>query len=131
MTAARLLLPIGLALLAGCAQHSATVSLQEDQQSKCPLQLHDGQTLVLSLPSNPTTGYRWELKDAASQVLRSLGPEVYSNPEDVGLVGGAGLSTWRFFANIPGDGRLLLVYQRPWEADVAPAKSFDCAISVK
>ncbi|AYC33907.1 peptidase inhibitor I42 [Pseudomonas cavernae] len=132
MLAARPLSLLACALLAACAQQpTATVTLQEGQQSRCPLQLHNGQTLVLSLPSNPTTGFRWEVKDAAPQVLRSLGPEVYSNPEDAGLVGGAGQSTWRFLANIPGDGHLLLVYHRPWEADVAPAKTFDCQISVK
>nr|WP_239482073.1 protease inhibitor I42 family protein [Pseudomonas insulae] len=127
-----MLLPLGLGLLAACAQQpTATVTLEEDQQSRCPLQLQSGQTLVLSLPSNPTTGFRWTVTDAAPQVLRSLGPEVYSNPEDAGMVGGAGVSTWRFLANIPGEGHLVLAYQRPWETDVAPEKRFDCQISVK
>ena len=44
---------------------------------------------------------------AAPSVLRSLGPEVYSNPEDSGLVGSAGQSSWRFEAAQPGSGRLL------------------------
>lgn len=125
----RLLLPLGLALLAACAQKPTSVALQ--QQGKCPLRLHNGQQLVLTLPSNPTTGFRWVLKDAAAPVLRSLGPEVYSNPEDAGLVGSAGQSTWRFQAASAGEGRLLLLYQRPWENWVAPAKTFDCQVRVK
>ncbi len=131
MTAARLLLPLGLSLLAACAQQPSNVTLQQNQQDDCPLSLRSGQQLTLTLASNPTTGFRWQVKDAAAGVLRSLGPEVYSNPEDAGLVGSAGQSTWRFQAVNPGDGHLLLVYQRPWELEVAPAKTFDCHISVK
>src|SRR5690606_11921905 len=127
----RLLVPLGLSLLAACAQHKpASISL--NQGSDCqPLRLSPGQTLVLTLPSNPTTGFRWQLRDSAPGVLKSLGPEVYSTPENAGLVGGAGQSTWRFQASQPGQGRLLLTYQRPWEVEVAPAKTFDCRIAVK
>ncbi|MFC5697402.1 protease inhibitor I42 family protein [Pseudomonas sp. GCM10022186] len=127
----RLLLPLGLALLAACAQQQTGPVLVQDQQDDCPLSLEQGQPLVLTLPSNPTTGFRWVVRDAAANVLQSLGPEVYSTPEDAGLVGSAGQSTWRFKANHAGEGRLHLDYQRPWEAGVAPAESFDCQISVR
>ena len=131
ITAHRLLLPLGLALLTACAQKPTSVTLQQSQQSRCPMTLHGGQQLILTLPSNPTTGFRWVVRDAAPGVLQSLGPEVYSNPEDAGLVGSAGQSTWRFQARQAGEGRLLLTYQRPWETGVAPAKTFDCAVRVK
>lgn len=128
-TAHRLLLPLGLALLSACASQPSSQTVQ--QQSQCPLRLHSGQYVILTLPSNPTTGFRWVLRDAASNQLDSLGPEVYSNPEDAGLVGSAGQSTWRFQAKQAGEGHLLLTYQRPWESEVAPAKTFDCSIRVK
>ncbi|BCD84090.1 peptidase inhibitor [Pseudomonas solani] len=124
----RLLLPAALMLLAACAHESTSLVVQK--QSSCPIELDKGQLLVLTLPSNPTTGFRWVVKDAAPGVLRSLGPEVYDTPEEAGLVGGAGESTWRFNAAQSGEGRLLLVYQRPWEADVAPEQTFDCKVSV-
>jgi inhibitor of cysteine peptidase len=129
ITASRVLLPLGLALLAACAHQPSSLIVQ--QQSQCPLQLYSGQQVVLTLPSNPTTGYRWMLRDNAKNVLHSLGPEVYSNPEDAGLVGSAGQSTWRFQANQAGEGHLLLTYQRPWEPEVAPAQTFDCRLLVK
>ncbi|WP_324731414.1 protease inhibitor I42 family protein [Pseudomonas paeninsulae] len=128
-TVHRLLLPLGLALLSACASQPSSQTVQ--QQSQCPLRLHSGQYVILTLPSNPTTGFRWVLRDAASNQLDSLGPEVYSNPEDAGLVGSAGQSTWRFQAKQAGEGHLLLTYQRPWETEVAPAKTFDCSIRVK
>ncbi|MEN0106963.1 MAG: protease inhibitor I42 family protein [Pseudomonas sp.] len=132
MTAARLLLPLGIALLAACAQQPGKqTAVQVANSSDCPATLRPGQQLIVTLSSNPTTGFRWQTKDAASNVLRVLSPEVYSNPEDVGVVGGAGISTWRFQATEPGSGELLMAYHRPWEPEVAPAELFDCPITVK
>lgn len=130
-TAYRLLLTTAALLLAACThQPQTSVSVQEKQLGKCPMELSMGQTLVITLPSNPTTGFRWVVADAAPGVLRSLGPEVYTTPEDAGLVGSAGQSTWRYQAQLSGNGRLLMHYQRPWEVDVAPAKTIDCQIEV-
>jgi inhibitor of cysteine peptidase len=130
MSAVRLLVPASLALLAACAvKPPQTVAI--DHQSQCPIKLSTGQHLTLTLPSNPTTGYRWLVQNPAPGVLKSLGPEVYSNPEDAGLVGGAGQSVWRFLAQTPGDGHLLLVYQQPWSPEVKPVQTFDCALTVK
>jgi inhibitor of cysteine peptidase len=128
---ARWLLAASLTLLTACSQTPSNLSLDADAQSQCPLNMHPGQELLLSLRSNPSTGFRWEVKDAASGVLKSLGPEVYSHPEDAGLVGSAGQSTWRFKAHTAGRGQLLLVYRQPWEPNVAPAQRFDCPITVE
>ncbi|MBB1606353.1 MULTISPECIES: protease inhibitor I42 family protein [Pseudomonas] len=128
MPSPRPLLALPLLLLAACAsQPKPVVSLEDDKPCK-PLELHQGQELVLMLPSNPTTGFRWELRNPASHVLASLGPEVYNNPEDSGLVGSAGESTWRFRVTASGEDHLQLAYRRPWEADVAPERTFDCAL---
>ena len=129
MPPVRLIPLLGLSLLTACAQQPAHNVTLEDQ-SDCPQQLHVGQQLILSLPSNPTTGYRWAIQDSAGGVLRSLGPEVYSNPEDAGVVGAAGQSTWRFQAFTPGSGRLRLTSQQPWAPEVNPVDTFDCAITV-
>jgi inhibitor of cysteine peptidase len=125
------LLPLGLVWLVGCAHNdgSSTVTLEEEDD--CPLQLESRQYLVLTLPSNPSTGYRWQVRESASRVLRNLGPEVYSEAKDSGVVGSAGQSTWRFQAVQTGQDSLLLVYQRPWEVGKEPEKIFDCAISVE
>jgi inhibitor of cysteine peptidase len=127
---ARLLLPLCLAMLAACAAKPGSVALQEDQQSDCPLELDKGQILLITLPSNPTTGFRWVVTRTASGVLQAMGPEVYTNPEDAGMVGSGGTSTWRFKAYQAGQDALLMQYQRPWDQGVAPAKTFACEISV-
>ncbi|WP_260956433.1 protease inhibitor I42 family protein [Pseudomonas citri] len=129
MSPTRLLAPLSLALLTACAtqpKHNVTV----EELDQCPVRLDNGQNLTLSLPSNPTTGYRWAIQDSAGGVLKSLGPEVYRNPEDAGIVGAAGVSTWRFQAFAAGTGRLRLTYQQPWAPEVPPVETFDCAIAV-
>ncbi|KAB0741360.1 peptidase inhibitor I42, partial [Pseudomonas aeruginosa] len=78
----RLLLPLSIAVLTGCAGQQKPVVSLDDADDCSPLKLTQGQELVLTLPSNPTTGFRWELRNPAAGVLRRLGPEVYSNPDD-------------------------------------------------
>jgi inhibitor of cysteine peptidase len=129
MPPARLLVPLSLMLLAACAQQPKHIVALE-KQSDCPLPLKSGQVLLLTLPSNPTTGYRWQVQNPASSILRSLGPEVYSNPEDSGMIGSAGQSVWRYQAANAGDGHLIMTYQQPWAPEVPPAQTFDCRISV-
>lgn len=120
---------ISLLALAGCTSTpSSSVALNDD--AACPLSLQRGQTLILSLPSNPATGYRWNLREVSSEQLKSLGPEVFSSPKS-DMIGGDGISTWRFQAEQAGSGRLYLTYQRPWETDGEPAGLFDCRIEVQ
>jgi inhibitor of cysteine peptidase len=129
MTPARLLAPLGLALLTACAQPAKNI-VSIEEQGDCPLHLATGQTLILTLPSNPTTGFRWQVQNPGSGILRSLGPEVYSSAEQMEMVGSAGQSVWRYKAADAGTGRLLMVYQQPWAPEVAPQATFDCSITV-
>lgn len=129
MPLSRLLSLAPVLLLAGCASTPpSSVVLNND--AACPLTLQRGQMLIVSLTSNPTTGYRWHLRDVTTDQLKSLGPEVFSSPKS-DVIGGDGLSTWRFEATGTGSGRLYLTYQRPWELEAEPADLFDCRIEVE
>lgn len=130
MTVTRLLLPLSLALLAACS-HQSQRGIELNSEGECPQRLQVGQRLNVALPSNPTTGYRWILKDSAAAVLQARGPEVYSSPEQTGMVGTAGISTWRFQATASGEGTLLLVYQQPWAPEVVPVQRFECKVIVR
>jgi inhibitor of cysteine peptidase len=129
MPPVRLIPLLALSLLTACAQQPAHNVTLEDQ-SDCPQQLHVGHQLIVSLPSNPTTGYRWSIQDSAGGVLRSLGPEVYTSSDNGQLLGSGGQSTWRFQVFAPGSGRLRLTSQQPWEPEAEPAQVFDCPITV-
>jgi len=121
----------GFSLLAACSHDTTrTEPVVVEKQSQCPIELNVGQALTLSLPSNPSTGYRWLLQNPANAILNSLGPEVYSSNNNDGMVGSDGLSTWRLRAKAAGEGHLVLVYQQPWAPEEPPARSFDCVIRV-
>lgn len=127
------LLPLaGLALLAACAQKPPSTLTLDEQARHCdPLELRLGQEFNLRLPSNPTTGFRWQLRADAAPVLQLLGPEVYTTPEAAGVIGSAGVSTWRLRAVERGAGRLELDYRRPWEHGVAAERQFRCHVRVR
>ncbi|QHF04708.1 peptidase inhibitor I42 [Pseudomonas asturiensis] len=129
MTPARLIAPLSLALLSACAQTPKNI-VSIDSQNDCPLSLKTGQTLILTLPSNPTTGFRWLTQNPAQNILRSLGPEVYANGANKEMIGSGGESVWRYKATEAGTGRLLMVSQQPWAPEVPPEQTFDCAITV-
>lgn len=79
-----------------------------------------GETLELVLPSNPTTGYIWEValptESSSVQVeadhFRQLSP----------LLGAPGLQIIRLRAADPQLLHLRLHYRRPWQADVPPSR---------
>jgi inhibitor of cysteine peptidase len=70
----------------------------------------------ISLPSNPTTGYNWIVRQLPEQVaLTGMG---YTQSPDCkeGMVGCGGTTTLHFKAVKTGTGKLIVQYARPWEA---------------
>ncbi|MFD7105885.1 protease inhibitor I42 family protein [Streptomyces celluloflavus] len=86
-----------------------------------------GEEIVLSLPENPTTGYRWQLVSAGTPTLRTNGD--HYEPGGTGT-GAGGTRTLRFIAAEPGDATLRLVNRRSWEADGEEAGSFALTLHV-
>ena len=86
-------------------------------------ELKKGQSLVISLDANPTTGYTWEVVEPEDeQVLRQVG-EIEFEPES-DLIGAGGVQIIRFEVVNAGRAAVKLVYHRPWETDVEPLKTF-------
>lgn len=74
-----------------------------------------GQTLELTLPENPTTGYLWQV--AKPQNILKV-EEIYR--QDVlksqqAMVGVAGKKMFRFTALQPGEEWIHVKHARPWE----------------
>jgi len=90
----------------------------------------DGQELVITLDSNPSTGYIWETKDLDPTMFLQVGETQFtsSNPN---LVGSGGTQTLTIRTLKTGTATLTLVYHRPWETGVAPANTFSVELLVK
>ena len=88
-------------------------------------ELEKGQILVVTLESNPSTGYRWELIENNESVLEQIGQSEYKPAEtsEPPIVGAGGWEIFRFKAVSTGRVTLLFCYRRPWE-DAEPLKTF-------
>jgi inhibitor of cysteine peptidase len=95
--------------------------------------VEQGQVLVISLASNPTTGYLWEVQEVDGAILRQEGEAEYvaSDSGQTPLAGAGGTETFRFRAEGSGETQLTLVYRRPWEEGVDPLETFSIQASVQ
>lgn len=129
---------IGFASLVGaliaCAPHRTSadvVSLGEGDSGRVVRAVR-GQTIEIRLGSNRTTGYRWVLAPMSGGVLSALGEPSYDQAEkqDKGL-GSGGVEVWKFKASQTGRQELRFEYRRPWEQNVAAAKSLSYTIETQ
>ncbi|HUU19715.1 MAG TPA: protease inhibitor I42 family protein [Sedimentisphaerales bacterium] len=97
------------------------------------VELEQGQILVVTLESNPTTGYGWEVVENQESILEQMG-EAEFKQSDTGeppLVGAGGWEIFRFKAVSAGQMTLQLVYRRSWEEDVEPLNTFSLQVVVR
>jgi inhibitor of cysteine peptidase len=118
-----------LLLVVGCNSGN-TVELDAGDNGKT-VELAVGQTLAITLDSNPSTGYSWEAAGEHSELVQAGEPEYKQRNQDKQLVGAGGQETLRFEAKKAGQVHLELVYHRPWETGVKPAETFAVDVTIK
>lgn len=91
-----------------------------------------GDSVVVTLCSNPTTGYRWSESAQVSDkaVLRQTGHE-YEPAEEENIVGGAGKEVWTFKALGEGTATVSMEYSRPGEDGDKGHWTFTATITVE
>ena len=98
------------------ADRGKTVALKPEQE------------LIVRLPSNATTGYRWAVETLDVNVVTYLG-STYNAPGD-GLIGQGGSEDLRFRAIAPGQTALVLKYWQPWSGESSTADHFELTFGV-
>ena len=94
-----------------------------------PVDVSVDDDFTISLESNPSTGYSWELAGPLDdEVVVALGSD--HQPGEGSAVGAAGQQLFRFQAVGQGSTTIGLQYVRPWEEGVAPAKTADFTVNV-
>ena len=86
-----------------------------------------GDTLVVQLRENPTTGYRWACTALDANILELAGDD-FGTGGQAG-VGGGGLRVFRFGAKGGGSARVEFKLARSWESG-APSALFEFRVSV-
>jgi inhibitor of cysteine peptidase len=93
-----------------------------------------GQVLVLTLESNPSTGYLWEVVKDGAPALEQVGGSLFKLDAEEGEEvppGTGGWEVFRFEAKAAGETGLELVYHRPWEEGVEPLEVFSLQVVVR
>lgn len=84
--------------------------------------LKRGESTIISLESNRTTGYSWSLcsKNTRNTIVGI--EELPYEAEQTGLVGSGGTQSWQITGKKRGLAHIKFEYKRPWEKGVSPAK---------
>ena len=125
----RIILMFGLLLTALSACGTSNEVKLDAGDDGSQVELKAGQTLIVNLEGNPTTGYTWEAAELDEQVLRQVGEAEFKPETDA--IGSGGVQTLRFETVNSGQTTLNLVYHRSWEAEEEPAETFSVQVVVR
>ncbi len=106
----------------------SVITLTQADRGKS-ITLQQGQTLVVQLSENPTTGFRWAI-DRNDDAILALHDSDYVMATGSGI-GGGGQRTFTFTAQQPGSVHLQLKLWREWEGDTSVIERFDAAVEVR
>lgn len=97
------------------------VEIGEYSNPAKPIRTEPGKIIIITLESNKTTGYAWQLAKALdTNIVDFMSSEYFTHNTD--LIGSGGTEVWSFRAMGQGRTKIGFEYVRPWEKDVAPAK---------
>jgi inhibitor of cysteine peptidase len=116
-------------LLSGC-NSSQEVKL-DIGDSGSQVEVKQGQVLVISLESNPTTGYSWDVMKMDETMLAQVGESEFISSQSGDVVGAGGVEILRFETVGVGTTYLELGYRRFWEEDVEPLMLYSLSIVVR
>lgn len=103
------------------------IQLTEADQGK-NITINPGDSLIIVLDSNPSTGYDWKVKPVENPVLALESEPVFkANSDKLGTPGRTSL-TLKTVAS--GSQVITLLYQRSFEKDAQPAKTFTINVTV-
>ena len=115
------------------SQSSTTEVMVDEQDLGRQIGLGKNKLLTISLESNPSTGYRWEILKMDKNILRQMGKTKFvSRGTGLNRIGAPATQTMRFSGIAKGKTSLILVYRRPWETmDIESAKTFSVDVQAE
>ena len=124
-------LAIVLILLTACDETPNTIDL-DSANNGVSLETTVGQTIDITLDSNATTGYKWNLVTTPdAQVLKLLSSQyVVPTPSHTPVVGEGSKEVWKFQTVGRGTTSLKLAYFRPFDPSQV-AKEFSATVVVQ
>ena len=100
----------------------------DEQYDESKVDLFLGQEFKIILQENPTTGFRWNPISSGEPVCKLL-DNAFDLDRDA--IGNGGSHFWLFQAVKEGSGKVEFVYDRSWERDKLPARTFTLGVNVR
>ena len=119
-----------LLVITACSRVVSQASVNESDSGKQVEIWANGGILTVTLESNQTTGYSWELREISDPGVLQKTDNEYETPTS-GLVGAGSKEVWTFKALNAGTTTLSMEYSQPWEGGQKGAKSFTLTVVVK
>jgi predicted secreted protein len=88
--------------------------LLNDANQQQTIQVKPKETIIVTLPANPSTGYMWQFKPPEDGTVKQVGDWKHT-PSKKNTHGAGGETTWRLLAGQSGEATLQFFYRRPWE----------------
>lgn len=124
-----LLVVLGLLVSCGSSSSEEIKEVKVDMEDNGrQINLYSGQTLVVSLEAQPSTGYTWEVIELDELILRQEGDPKFQ-PTSSGI-GAPGVQIFRFETVSAGETDLTMIYHQPWVEGVEPLETFSVHITV-
>jgi len=101
--------------------YPADAPIAEFNDPGAAIRVKVGERFAISLDSNPTTGYIWQLSIVPGKKILVMTDHKYFPPE-AHLIGAGGRERWVFRATGEGRGVMDFKYLRPWERNVPSGK---------
>jgi inhibitor of cysteine peptidase len=121
-----------LVLLTACAGTPTIIDL-DSANNGVTLETTVGQTINITLDSNITTGFQWNLVSEPNASVLKLLSSQYVEPAagNPPVVGAGGREVWKFQTIGRGTATIKLAYFRPFEKNTPPAKEFSATLVVR
>ncbi len=120
---------ISLCLVA-CSSAPSLVSVDASHSGQ-QVEVAAGGSVTVTLESNASTGFQWELVSISDEAVLEKVANTYEAPEDTGMVGAPGKEIWTFSALKKGTSTISMEYSQPWLNGTKAAETFDLTIVVK
>ena len=120
---------IGGTVAAASADNSGPRVVNVSESGK-QIELSPGDSLVVTLDSNPSTGFSWSIAGISVEAVIEKASNEFQGA-DTGMMGAGGQEVWTFKALDKGTSTIEMQYSRSWEQGVEPAATFNVTVVVK
>jgi len=121
-----------------CVEYARFVTGQENTVAELMLGMADDghaiavdrtDLIVIELPENPSTGYRWSIRSKVDPILGLKG-DSFQPPTD-SRPGAGGSRRFEFSAAAAGSAKILLWNWREWEGEGSVAKRYSVTVTIR